>query len=101
MSLENIVAGDYGQAIELTMLDSDTELAADISGYSTIQMIFTDPDDVSVTKTAAFKTDGSDGVISYTVESGLLTAGIWSVRGRVSTGSAQLTSTKHKFEVIS
>lgn len=102
MSLDSIVKNDYGQVIELTFIDVDTNAAADISGYnSTIQMIFIDPDGVSTTKTADFKTDGTDGVIDYTVESGLFDqAGRWQVRGRVASGSATLTTEQKGFWIL-
>lgn len=101
MSLSSLVAGDYGQVIELTFLDVDTSLAANISAYtSSKQMIFTKPDGKQVTKTASFKTDGSDGIIQYTVETGLLTAGTWGVRGRVASGSAVLSTEREAFEVL-
>lgn len=102
MSLLDIVSGDYGQTIELTFNDVDTNAAANISAYSTtIQMIFTKPDGTDTAKTATFKTDGSDGIIEYTVEASFLTAGIWYVRGRVTSASAKLTTVKHRFKVIS
>jgi hypothetical protein len=102
MSLEHIVDGDFGQILELTFIDTDTDLAADISGYSnTIEMVFTSPIDVVTAKTATFKTDGSDGIIQWTTTAGFLTAGWWRVRGRVEGGTAKLTTVKHKFEVIS
>lgn len=100
MSLDNIYSGDYGQVIELTFVDVDTDTAADISSYSsTIQMLFTKPDGTAAAKTATFKTDGSDGIIQYTVESDFLTAGTWYVRGRVASGSARLTTHNYNFEV--
>lgn len=101
MSLKGIVAGDYGQAIELTFVDVDTEAAVNIGSYTTTtQMLFTSPAGVETAKTATFKTDGSDGIITYTVESGFLTAGFWKVRGRVTSGTAVLTTDYHLFEVI-
>ena len=100
MSLEKIIAADYGQPIELTFLDVDTGAAADISGYSTtIQMVFTESDGTITAKTATFKTDGTDGIIEYTVESDLLTAGSWRVRGRVAAGNAKLTTENYSFKV--
>ena len=98
MSLDNIYVGDYGQPIELTVLDVDTGAAADISGYTTSQkMIFTSPAGTVTEKAAAFSTDGTDGIIRYTVENGLLNAaGNWEVRGRVASGSAVLSTEKHR-----
>jgi len=102
MSLDNIVAGDYGQTIELTFLDTDTGAAADISGYTASKlMIFTSPTGVVTSKTATLKTDGTDGVIQYTVEASFLTAGNWRVRGRVASASAVLTTETEKFLVLS
>lgn len=102
MSLDKIVNGDYGQSIELTFVDVDTGNAANISSYTTAkQMIFTSPSGTASTKTAAFKTDGSDGIITYTLISGdINSAGNWTVRGVVTTGSAKLSTEEHKFTVL-
>jgi cellulase/cellobiase CelA1 len=102
MSLDNIVANDYGQVIKLTFWDVDTDAAADISGYTnTIQMILTDPDGVASTKDAAFDTDGSDGVIKYTVaQNDIDQAGKWLIRGKVTSGTAVLTSAVYRFKVL-
>lgn len=101
MSFDNIIVGDFGQQAQLTIIDTDTDAAADVSSYSsTIQMIFTDPDGNDTAKTATFDTDGSDGVINYTIEDGLFDeAGNWKVRGRVQGGSSKLTSVQHTFYV--
>lgn len=102
MSLDKIVSGDYGQDVELTFIDVDTNAAADISGYTTAQqMIFTDPEGTAETKTASFKTDGSDGIITYTLVSGDIDAGgTWFVRGVVTSGSAKLSTEEKGFTVL-
>jgi hypothetical protein len=102
MSFDNIVVGDYGQVAKVTFIDVDTNMAANISGYaSTLQMIFTSPSDVETAKTATFDTDGSDGVIKYIIETGLINeSGGWSVRGRVQGISSKLTTVEHNFEVL-
>lgn len=100
MSLLHIYAGDYGQTIELTFIDVDTSAAADISGYNaTIEMVFVSPAGTETAKTATFKTDGTDGVIQYTVEEDFLTEGSWYVRGRVANASATLTTQNYNFLV--
>lgn len=101
MSFKNIYVGDYGQVAKITFIDVDAGTAADISSYSTTkQMIFTDPSGTVMAKTATFDTDGTDGVIKYTIESDLFdAAGWWKVRGRVSTGTTQLTTEQHQFYV--
>jgi hypothetical protein len=103
MSFEHIVVGDYGQVAQLTFIDVDTPgTAADISGYTTAQqMVFTAPNGTVTAKAAAFNGTGTDGLIDYTVDSGFFdTAGTWKVRGRVTSGSAELTSVEYTFEVI-
>lgn len=103
MSWDGIVVGDYGQTGRLTVNDIDEGTAANISGYTnTIQMIFTDPSGNETTKTASFTTDGSDGVVEYTIESGLIDeAGVWQVRAKVQSATAVLTSEQHRFYVSS
>lgn len=101
MSFKSIIVGDYGQIAKITFIDVDTAAAADISPYSTIQqMIFTDPSGIVTVKDADFDSDGSDGIIKYTIEPGLLEQpGAWEVRGRVQNGAAKLTTEIHKFHV--
>lgn len=103
MSFDSIIMDDFGQVAKLTFIDVDTDAAADISDYSsTIQMIFTDPSGNAAVKTATFDSDGSDGIIKYTIEDGLLDeAGVWQVRGKVASGSAELTTEQHRFLIQS
>ena len=102
MSWDKIVNGDFGQVGELTLIDVDTNAAADVSSYTTAQVfLLTDPDAVTTTKTAAFVNTGSDGKVDYTLVSGDIDqAGEWMVRARVTSGTAQLTSEELRFEVL-
>lgn len=102
MSLTNIVAGDFGQTIQLTVLDTDTDEAANISGYNVGQsMIFRDPDGNDATVVAAFATDGSDGIVQYTLVAGDIDErGNWQVRVVVTSAVAQLTTTWLEFLVL-
>ena len=101
MSFDSIVVGDYGQVAKITFIDVDTDAAADISSYNSTQsMIFYDPTGTASTVTAAFDTDGSDGVIKYTIESGLFdVAGLWQVRGKVTSVQATLSTVRIGFTV--
>ena len=94
MSMEGLVAGNFGQVVTLTVNDVDTNAAADISGYTTAQqMIFKDPDGNEATETAAFDSDGSDGLVTYTLTDGDIDeGGTWNVRVKVTSGSAELKS---------
>lgn len=101
MSFKSIIVGDYGQIAKITFIDVDTNAAADISAYNaTQQMIFTAPDGRVTVKEADFDSDGSDGIVKYTIEAGLLDKpGPWEVRARVQNGAAKLTTEIHKFFV--
>lgn len=80
MSCPEIHVGDVGTQFTITILDQD-DVAVDLSGYSTKQLIFTKPGGTSLTKTASFATDGTDGIIQYTSIAGDLDeAGIWQIQ---------------------
>ena len=86
MSIENQIlhVGDWGWTIVLTILDSQTKLPVDVSGADTKSILIESPSDVVTAKTASFVTDGSDGKISYRVESDVIDeAGVWEFRGEV------------------
>lgn len=98
MSYTDIFVDDFGWVAKLTVEQDGT--AVDISAYTTTQMIFIDPSGTATTKTAAFDTDGSDGVLAYTVEDGLIdTAGGWRVFARIAVDGAEITTQPHSFVV--
>ena len=102
MSMNKIIAEDYGQTLTITVKDTDTSAAADLSGYTTAQQVFFRDSDgnISSAKTAAFSSDGSDGVIEYTIADGDIDkSGVWEVCARVTSGSAVLTSEWLSFTV--
>lgn len=95
---DNIHAGDYGWVGRLRLTQAC--VAVDISSYTTRQFIFKSPSGVKTTKTAAFDTDGTDGVLKHTVEAGLINeAGDWSVQARIAKTGAELTSDPISFRV--
>jgi len=100
MSLNKIIVGDYGQTIQFTVIDVDTDAAADVSAYTTSQDVqFKDPDGNIATETAGFNGDGSDGLVDYTLADGDIDeGGRWRVRVRLKSGSAQLTTEWLEFE---
>ena len=102
MSLDKITSEDYGQVLTITIKDTDTDAAADVSAYTTSQVVFLkDPDgNVSSALTAAFDSDGSDGLVTYTLATGNIDEpGLWHVCARVTSGSAVLTSEWKSFNV--
>ena len=93
MTIEGIVTDNFGQVIELTVLDVDTDAAIDLSTYTTKSIQFKDPAGSVTTKTATFVTDGTDGKIKYTLEDELIDVdGTWYVRAQVSSAGTQLSS---------
>jgi hypothetical protein len=94
----NIHVGEYGFLAELVIVQDG--IAVDISDYSTLTFVFTKPDGTEVEKTAAFATDGVDGLLSYLVEDGLIDAsGIWKVWAQVEKAGVELTSRTLRFNV--
>jgi hypothetical protein len=100
MSWSNIHAGDYGwQAIIRIVQDGD---AVNVSSYTTLTINFVKPSGATVSKTASFLTDGSDGDLAYTVESGLIAAtegGTWKAWPYLSKSGAELSGNAFSFEV--
>lgn len=96
-----IKLNDIGTVFTLTITDDDGD-AVDITGATTKSVIFLKPDGVSVTKTASFGSDGSDGIITYTtVANDLNVAGLWHVQAYVdiSDGDVIFHSAIDAFEV--
>jgi hypothetical protein len=69
---------DVGTVFTVTVKDGATAL--DVSNATIKQLKFRDPEGVVTAKTAAFGTDGEDGVLTYTSEAAFLSpAGQWTV----------------------
>ena len=80
---------DFGIDLILNVKTQDC-MPADISAVPTREFEFAKPDGTIVTKSASFVTDGTDGVLKYTIESGLLDViGTWTVRPKLSDGSTK------------
>jgi hypothetical protein len=106
MTLEAIVAGDFGQPYVFTVLDVDTEAAADVSAYTTSQQVQLKFPKGSLTALIAgsFVDDGSDGEVTWTPTSSsgsnsIPVGGQWQVRTRLTGSSKVLTSTWLLFDV--
>jgi hypothetical protein len=98
MAYTDIQADDYGWIARLTLQQDG--VAVDISSYTTLQLIFRDPSGTQSAKTATFNTDGTDGVLKYTVADGDIdVAGSWRVRARVAKTGVELHSEWHLFTV--
>jgi len=85
---------DFGVDITLTVIDQDCAPVSLVS--STVrQFELVKPDGTVVTKTAVFVTDGSDGQLKYTVETGVLDVlGTWGVRAKITEGASKVYRTE-------
>jgi hypothetical protein len=99
MSLSDLTEKSYGAVIDLTITEDDTAL--DISGFTSSQSAFMKaPDGKVVTKTCAFKSDGTDGVITFTIADGDLgQSGDWSIQAYIQSVSQSIYSESKPFKV--
>lgn len=90
-------AGDVGAIVKVT-ITSDGSTAIDISDATTKQIKFTDPEGNDITKAAAFFTDGTDGILTYTTvasDTVFASAGRWLIQAYVvSTAAGTIHSSK-------
>lgn len=100
MSWSSEYLGDYGYTKTITFLDEDGS-ALDISTYTTKSFILVPPDNVRKSITAAFDSDGTDGVLTYTFADGdVHIPGDWTVFARVIKTGAQKTSDPFTWTIL-
>lgn len=104
---QEIHLGDIGTSFELTFYESvctgtvQTIEVVDISTATTMEIIFSKPDGTTVTQTAVFVTDGTDGAIRYFSQTGDLDqTGNWKVQGHVILPTGEWYSSISKFKVF-
>lgn len=89
---------DIGTVFEVIIKDGTA--IVDISGATTKQIIFKKANGETVTKTATFKTDGTDGKIQYTtVTNDLDVEGTWEIQAFVILASGEWMSDVSRFVV--
>src|SRR5688572_24919408 len=92
--------GNIGTILRITILDSDGNPMTNLGSATTKQIIITKPNGTKLTKTASFYTDGSDGIIQYTVISGDLdSAGLWKIQAFCIIGVQEFYSDIETFRV--
>lgn len=85
MAANEIRLNDIGLDFIITIYSGGS--IKDLSTFTTKQLIFRKPSGTSVTKTADFITDGTDGQIRYlTLAGDLDETGIWKIQARISDG---------------
>lgn len=98
--MNDIHVNDIGTALDLTITESGA--AVDVSGVGAAQIKLRSPEGRVLTKTATFVTDGTDGKVRYTTQSGDLSApGTWRWQGYLQNlgGWTGHTSEGQPFEV--
>lgn len=91
--------GDKGTLLEVTLYDC-TEVVP-LQDASVKEIILLKPSGNKVTKTASFKTDGSDGIIQYiSLATDFDEVGVWKLQGHVVLPTGEWRSDVGKFKVI-
>lgn len=84
--------GSFGETIRRTIQDQSGD-AIDISGATTKVFYLRAPSGTVKTATASFETDGTDGVLTYVIATGVIDeTGPWQLETRVVTSSIDKTS---------
>ena len=90
---------DIGTTLQVTIVNCNS-VAVDISSADALQIVLKKPGGTAVTKTASFYTDGSDGIITYTIVSGDLDeVGTWKLQAVVTIGTNVWHSEFESFRV--
>jgi hypothetical protein len=90
---------DVGTVFKATIKDEDGTVL-DVSGASSIKMVFHPPDGQNFAVDASFFTNGQDGIVKYTtIANDIDQPGIWEVQGFTYIGTSVFHSDIHKFNV--
>jgi len=91
--------GDIGTAFRVTLNDCD--VVVDLTGQTTIEILFLKPDGTALTKTASiYLGDPTLGIIEYlTVLGDLDQEGTWKIQGHVVLPTGEWHSDTEKFKV--
>lgn len=77
-------------------------MPADISAATLLELILMKPDGTAIVRPASLSSDGTDGVIEYTIQPGDLDqVGTWKVQGHVVLPTGEWYSSIQKFKVFS
>jgi len=78
-----IHVNDTGTLFEIALKECSE--VVDVSAADVLNLIFKLPDGTLLTKTAIFKTDGTDGIIQYvSIDGDLNQSGKWKIQAKVS-----------------
>ena len=99
MAANEIHIADVGTVFEVTLMDD--VVPVDVSSATDMKIIFEKPDGTKVINTAVHKTDGTDGIIKYTVslDTELDQKGNWKIQANVQLPIGQWSSDIDRFKV--
>lgn len=101
MAAGEIRISDIGTVFSGTIKDNNNAIV-DISGATTKQIILLKPNGTVIQEAASFVTDGTDGKLSYTIQSGDLNiCGIWQIQWKIVLSDGTWYSDIHSFKVYS
>lgn len=96
---DKVYINDIGTSFRATIKEDD--VAVPINDATTKEFVFQPPDGISITKTASFYTDGSDGIIQYlTVDGDMNVSGLWKLQARIVTPTWNGRSDMVEFKVF-
>ena len=99
---QQVHLNDIGTIFRATINDcvSGQQQVLDVSGATTLQLIFKAPSGNTKTKTAVFTTDGTNGQVEYTTVSGDIDeTGVWKIQAYIVLPSGSWRSDIGKFTV--
>ncbi len=98
MPADEIHKGDIGTLLKITVKDGTAPV--DVSSATTKNVVLKRPAGSVLEKPAAFFTDGTDGIVTYTTVSGDMSEiGTWEIQAFLIIGTSQFNSDIKKFKV--
>lgn len=97
--MKSVRLNDSGFSVRLRIIDDDGDVV-DISTASVKRFDFNKPDRTTMSKTASFYTDGTDGILTYITSTDEINQlGIWEIQAYLEIGSGVFRSTIVRFRV--
>lgn len=91
--------GDVGTIIQITITDC-SGTAIDISNATNIEFVFKKPSGASITRTGLFVTDGTDGLVKYTlIADDIDEIGTWKIQVNITASNGSWSSCFESFKV--
>ena len=90
--METIVLNDIGTDFRVTVKDAGA--VVNIATATALVVILRKPGGAEIEKTASLYTDGTDGILHYQLEAGVIDKlGVWDYRGKVTFSASMVFTT--------